>query len=106
MNDSLLNILGCSLYAVDSRFIHIMKLESSTIEIKLFEQTCLKHFNLTRIHTWINDEWLLYSFDNWSSDLFPLYLVEGSSKTTKLLVTDHSFSTFAKFSEKLTFLTP
>ena len=53
------------------------------------------------MHTWINDEWLLYSFENWSKDLFPQLLAEADSKTTKLLVTHHSFSMFAKFSEKL-----
>ena len=78
-----------------------MKLELSAIDVKLFGQTCLEHFTLTRMHTWINDEWLLYSFENWSKDLFPQLLAEADSKTTKLLVTHHSFSMFAKFSEKL-----
>ena len=78
-----------------------MKLESSTIDVKLSGQICLEHFTLTHMHTWINDEWLLYSFENWSKDLFPQLLAEADSKTTKLLVTHHSFSMFAKFSEKL-----
>ena len=83
-----------------------MKLESSTIDVKLSGQICLEHFTLTHMHTWINDEWLLYSFENWSKDLFPKLLGEADSNTTKLLVTDHSFRTFAKFSEKLKFFTP
>ena len=82
-----------------------MKLESSTIDVKLSGQICLEHFTLTHMHTWINDEWLLYSFQNWSKDLFPKLLGEADSNTTKLLVTDHSFRTFAKFSEKLKFFT-